>query len=325
MVTFPAFAFLGGLVPTGGLAFFFTLGMVAAVNPCGFAMLPAYLSYFLGLEDDRPVERGSVAAGLVATKARAGLAQLSTIALAMRVGFVVSAGFMTVFGLAGLAISHTPLPVFEYAPWISIVIGLAMVVLGVAMVRGFELTVNLPKLDRGGSERTLVSMYLFGLSYAIASIGCTLPLFLINVTGAMNRDSVADGVVVFALYAAGMAFVLMALTVTMAMARTTLVSALRSARAYVNVVAGVLVALAGAYVALYWALALRTFNAGEAGDLPSSGLTGPLTDLSFDVSGWIESTGIFGFTLWFGVLLAVLGFVGVSVRRLTRSSSPSPR
>ncbi|MFN7150094.1 MAG: cytochrome C biosynthesis protein, partial [Microthrixaceae bacterium] len=24
--------------------------MVATVNPCGFAMLPAYLSYFLGLE-----------------------------------------------------------------------------------------------------------------------------------------------------------------------------------------------------------------------------------------------------------------------------------
>ena len=28
----------------------FTAGMVATVNPCGFAMLPAYLSYFLGLE-----------------------------------------------------------------------------------------------------------------------------------------------------------------------------------------------------------------------------------------------------------------------------------
>ena len=32
------------------LALAFTAGMVATVNPCGFAMLPAYLSYFLGLE-----------------------------------------------------------------------------------------------------------------------------------------------------------------------------------------------------------------------------------------------------------------------------------
>jgi len=35
------------------LAFAFGAGMVATVNPCGFAMLPAYLSFFLGIEDER--------------------------------------------------------------------------------------------------------------------------------------------------------------------------------------------------------------------------------------------------------------------------------
>ena len=34
----------------GAFAYAFTAGMVATVNPCGFAMLPAYLSYFLGIE-----------------------------------------------------------------------------------------------------------------------------------------------------------------------------------------------------------------------------------------------------------------------------------
>ena len=34
----------------GHLALAFSAGMIATVNPCGFAMLPAYLSYFLGLE-----------------------------------------------------------------------------------------------------------------------------------------------------------------------------------------------------------------------------------------------------------------------------------
>ncbi|MDP8977837.1 MAG: hypothetical protein M3N17_04560 [Actinomycetota bacterium] len=29
----------------------FTGGLVASVNPCGFAMLPAYLSFFLGLDN----------------------------------------------------------------------------------------------------------------------------------------------------------------------------------------------------------------------------------------------------------------------------------
>ena len=32
------------------LLFAFSVGMAAAINPCGFALLPAYLSYYLGLE-----------------------------------------------------------------------------------------------------------------------------------------------------------------------------------------------------------------------------------------------------------------------------------
>ena len=32
------------------LAFPLAAGLIAAFNPCGFAMLPAYLAYFLGHE-----------------------------------------------------------------------------------------------------------------------------------------------------------------------------------------------------------------------------------------------------------------------------------
>ena len=35
---------------TATLLLAFSAGMVAAVNPCGFALLPAYLAYYLGLE-----------------------------------------------------------------------------------------------------------------------------------------------------------------------------------------------------------------------------------------------------------------------------------
>ena len=39
------------------LAFPLAAGLIAAFNPCGFAMVPAYLSYFLGLESDNSDER----------------------------------------------------------------------------------------------------------------------------------------------------------------------------------------------------------------------------------------------------------------------------
>jgi cytochrome c-type biogenesis protein len=86
------------------LAFAFTAGMVATVNPCGFAMLPAYLSYFIGLEDGGEDARGSVARALV-------------------VGVAVSAGFLAVFGVAGLLITAGIRSFIDYLPWVAIVIG----------------------------------------------------------------------------------------------------------------------------------------------------------------------------------------------------------
>jgi len=181
---------IAGIGPEGPLAIYLTLGMVATVNPCGFAMLPAYLAYFLGVDD------------------RQAAVPRATVATALRVAAAVAAGFLAVFALAGLAVELTSLPVYENVPWISIVIGAALFVLGVAMLWGFELVVRLPKLDRGGRERTVRSMFVFGVSYAIASIGCTLPLFLGAVSGTINRESVADGLVVFGVYALGMTLVL---------------------------------------------------------------------------------------------------------------------
>jgi cytochrome c biogenesis protein CcdA len=283
---------IGAVGPDGPWAFYLTLGMVATVNPCGFAMLPAYLSYFLGLEDSD------------AEVPRAGVAE------AVRVACAVSLGFLAVFAVAGTIVELTSLPVYENAPWISVVIGLALLALGVALLCGVELNVALPRLDRGGRERTVGSMFVFGVSYAIASIGCALPLFLGAVAGTVSRESVADGLIVFGLYALGMTLVLLGLTVAIALARTSIVRLLRRAQPYIPRVAGGLVALAGAYVAYYGWLEVRTTRSGP-GELPSSGITDRVTGWSSDVTQWIDDVGSVRIGVAVVVLLAV---VAVAVR-----------
>ena len=117
------------------LAIAFGSGMLATVNPCGFAMLPAYLGYFLGLERHDPDVRTSIGR-------------------ALGVGLSVSAGFLAVFSLVGLAIYHLSASVDRWTPWATIVIGVGLALLGIAMLRGFEPVVSLPKLNRGGRERS---------------------------------------------------------------------------------------------------------------------------------------------------------------------------
>jgi cytochrome c-type biogenesis protein len=261
---------IAALGPDQAWAYYLGLGMVATVNPCGFAMLPAYLSYFLGLE------------GAPADVPRAGVAR------AVRVASAVAGGFLAVFALAGALVELTSLPVYEHAPWISVAIGIGLLALGIAMLAGFELSVRIPRLDRGGRERTAGSMFVFGVSYAIASIGCTLPLFLGAVAGTISADSVLDGVLVFGVYGLGMTLVLVALTVTMALARTSLLHLLRRAQPYVGRVAGGLVALAGAYVAYYGWLELRR---GRAGVVPDSSVTDTVWGWSSDVTQWVNRVG----------------------------------
>ena len=73
------------------LVYPFTLGSVAAFNPCGFAMLPAFVSYFLATEDG---VAATVDPGWVARTGRA-----------LAVGLALTAGFLALFTIAGGVIS----------------------------------------------------------------------------------------------------------------------------------------------------------------------------------------------------------------------------
>ena len=148
--------------------------MLAAINPCGFAMLPAYLSFFVGAESDRAdLERGPAVRRVVL------------------VSLAVTAGFVLTFTAIGLVVVTVGSAILRRTPWITIVIGLALVALGIALLAGFKLYLRLPSFERGGRTKGFGSMALFGVSYAVASLGCTLPTFLAASSGVLRANDVA--------------------------------------------------------------------------------------------------------------------------------------
>ena len=222
--------------------FAFGAGMLAAVNPCGFVMLPAYLTLYIGdeTEDQRKGIRG-----VTARSARA-----VYISLTMGLGFVV------LFGAAGLVVGLSQEAVRVALPWIGFVMGFLITGLGAYILTGGKLYTGLAQrmADKVGdpSVASLQGYFLFGISYALASLSCTLPLFLSVITSSFSRGGIVNGTLQFVSYAAGMTFLILAITIAIAIAKSALVSHLRRIMPYLNAISATVLILVGAYLVFYW-------------------------------------------------------------------------
>lgn len=236
------------MINTAALALAFTAGLVATVNPCGFAMLPAYLSYFTGTTESNVSRPVALARGL-------------------RVGIMVSAGFVAVFGSAGLLLTLGLQSLVDFLPWLALAVGVGIFGLGVAMVRGFYLNVRLPGLRGAKKERTNRSMFLFGISYAVASLSCTLPVFLSLIPANLSQGSLLGGMLTFVVYGLGMSTVLVFITLMMALGRDSVVRRMRQTGRYINTVSGMILIAAGLFIIWYWATILVAGGvaAGQSG------------------------------------------------------------
>jgi cytochrome c-type biogenesis protein len=283
----------------GNFAYALTAGMIVTVNPCGFAMLPAYLSSFLGLS------RGSQAAEARETGGGA-------VVRALVVSAAVTLGFMAVFLVLGTLSRAGADAVFSISQWLTIVIGIGLVALGVAMVFGYKPPIFTPKIEKGGQGRSFRSMFIFGVSYAVASLGCSIPVFLIVVFTGGRQHGLVSGFLSFLTYGIGFGLVLTGLTMSLALAQGGFLKLLRKALRFIDRASAVFLILAGLYLAWYGLTEVREKAAKD-------GVTGRATDFASRLQGFVQDhQGII-----VGLALAVIGVAIASVLMRRRASASS--
>ncbi len=247
------------------LAYVFGLGIVAVFNPCGFAMLPAWMAYFLAADDD----------------------EQPSVARAVGIGAVLTVGFVSVFLALGLVLQLTASTFVSRLPWLSIVLGVGMVALAISLLLGRDLYVKVPWATRGPRTRTYGAVFGFGVSYAFVSLACTIPLFLATVTTSMTSGSLGVGILHFIAYALGMGVILTVLTVALSLARAGFVARMRGVVPHVRRVAAILLGIAGAYVTYYGWYTLQVYD----GNLDAGGPAKGAYDLSARMSQLVVETG----------------------------------
>ena len=227
------------MAAAGGLTIYaFSIGLVAAVNPCGFPLLPAYLTVSGGGQDDEsPAVR---------------------VLRALGSGAAMTAGFIVVFGLLGLGAEAGLGLAYGWVPWVMIPVGVAFAAYGVLILAGRGLYLRSPTRRLLAGRRRGVALFGFGVTYAVASLACSLPLFLTSVAGLFTTRGVRAGLADGVAYALGMGLVICTVSLAGAGAKQLRLRRLRALQPGLQRVAGALLAAVGAYLVLYWVAYVAT-------------------------------------------------------------------
>ncbi len=222
------------------LAFAFSAGLVAAFNPCGAAMFPAYVGYQL---DSTDVNANPVVSGL----------------RGVLMGLMVTAGFIVVFGAVGLILAAGGRLVGQFLPFAGL--GVGVIITGV----GLWLLISKRKLGlmaasrvNLGGGRGLEQTFLFGVAYAIASLSCALPIYLAAVGvvagQSLSAGGAAETIIGSVAYGVGMGAVMMAATVGVVFFKGLVTAGMRKIFPLIEPIGNLAMVGAGAYLIYYWTI-----------------------------------------------------------------------
>ncbi|MQG35520.1 MAG: hypothetical protein FI721_02065 [SAR202 cluster bacterium] len=229
---------LSMILPIG---FAFGAGMIAAVNPCGFVMLPSYVAVYLLSEKDSP-------SGMAIRLIRA-----------LKVTSSMTLGFVIVFGLIGSLVSFGLRSVIgSLLPWFGMGIGIALIAISGLLLFGFNqfryssLPFRLSSMFTIFQTDTIRGYFFFGVSYALVSVGCALPIFMVVVTSTFAGQSIFGILMSYINYSLGMGTIIFVVTIITALLRKSLAFSGNLLESFLNKATVVLLLVAGIYLVFYW-------------------------------------------------------------------------
>ncbi|KXA93885.1 hypothetical protein AKJ40_01265 [candidate division MSBL1 archaeon SCGC-AAA259M10] len=211
----------------------FSAGAASFLNPCSFALLPAYLSFFLGKDEKRPNPENWT----------------QSILKGLKYGLSATLGFAVVFLTIGFLVSLASVQIKPFLTPFTWLIGILLIILG------FFWILNKPFLYlssiSGKIELQRTSFFLFGAAYALSSLACVFPVFLMLIFSTIQTGAFISGVSVFIAFTLGMGFLMITVSIAMALSKEYLINQFRKVRKYITRISGGILILAGIYLLVH--------------------------------------------------------------------------
>ena len=275
----------------GNFAYSFILGVLAAVNPCGFVLLPTYLIFFLGTREEPNLKTGE------------------RLRRALVVSSGISIGFLAIFFVIGVISRLFTQWIELNAKYASLAIGIVLVIGGARMLTGWTPKFAVPQIG-GVQTKTFRATVVYGVAYAVASIGCTIGFLTTAVFGSIAINGFVSGVLSILLYGLGMAMLVTALTVSLAFAKTGLLTIVKNQLHLIQRLGAIFVTLTGIYLVFYWYAAIS--------ETRSASFVTRIERWQTRVASFLQQQGAFRLAV---VLTIVVAMAVVASRRKARALS----
>jgi cytochrome c-type biogenesis protein len=265
---------------TATLSLAIVAGVLATFNPCGFALLPAYM-------------------GMIAA-ANEGRSKAQALVGGLRFASGMTVGFVLLFGTFGLVFAPFASAISRYLPIVTIIVGISIVALGFWLLLGRKVGNGAGFIKGWSPGESWFSQVGYGLTFAIVSLSCTLGPFL-AVTGASIRSSDFFAIVfTFIAFALGMGAAVSVIAIATALTGSQVSVWMRSKSELISRITGSLVILAGLYVAWFGWFEWRINSGGQIND--------PIIGAVTDAQSWVVNT----LSSYSGLVITLVGLIVIT-------------
>lgn len=227
---------------------------------------------------------------------------------AVRFAVAFSLGLLVIFAAIGLLVFPISYAIQEYLPFVTGLMGLVLIVLGVLLLWGKSPIMAKFLNPNIAPGRSFITQFGYGVTYALASLSCTIGPFLAITTGAVQQQNLIQLLAVFTSYSLGMAATVFVLATITAAAKQTVLKKIRQAYPIIEKGTALLLVVVGSYFLLYAWYELQLYQ-GFNFENP---IIEAVTRLQGQVASFVGTTGPWPFLV---IALAILLTVTFLKRR----------
>lgn len=248
------------MLSNGSYTIALVAGIFATFNPCGFAMLPAYLTFII--------------LGADATKNKK-----EVFADALKFSALMGLGILAVFSLFAAAIIPFTSSIQEYLPIFTLLIGALLIAAALSILLGKNFpSAKLwsPSISPTGRA---ITFFGYGVTFALGSISCTIGPFLAITNSALASSDVWQILLTYLAFGLGISLTIAVLALVTATSNQFLQRYIRKVSRVLSVASAVILLFVGLYLLYFAWFELQLSGTSNSDDLVMSA--------AFKAQGWI--------------------------------------